>query len=144
MNKKIMIGLAAFGGLLLIMALLPNTPKSNKITTPVVKVNIAVLPDNLPDSIPIYSGSEIIQVQDIEQEGVRYITVSLSANTTKSEANTWYRNAMSQNGWSIKSDRNIAGYQIIQAENENLYTSIQAASGNEPGQVIVSQQIQIR
>ena len=70
--------------------------------------------------------------------------MTVDANATIAEINEWYRGGMSADGWSIKSDKNVAGYQIIQAENENLFTSMQAANGNEPGSAVISQQIQVR
>ena len=48
------------------------------------------------------------------------------------------------NGWSIKSDKNVAGYQIIQGENNNLYTSLQVANGTKENELIISQNLKVR
>lgn len=143
MSKTVVLGVLAFGGLLLIAVMLPGTPEE----TPEVvheEVQTPTLPSDLPPAIPIYPGSTVRASSDTAQDGERHITVSLSAEATIAEVNTWYRGALKQNGWSIKSDRNIGGYTIIQGENDTLYTSMQAANGSATGEVVISQQIKVR
>ncbi|HEC30701.1 MAG TPA: hypothetical protein ENI66_01665 [Candidatus Yonathbacteria bacterium] len=143
MNKNILIGIVAFGGILLIGAQFfgDNTKPENGI------INDEKTTLSIPANVPTYPDATIDNITDANgEDGIYFLTVSLIAKATKAEVNTWYRNALNQNGWSILSDKNVAGYQIIQAENKNekLFTSFQTASSNEVGQVIVSQQIQIR
>jgi hypothetical protein len=72
-----------------------------------------------------------------------YYAFVLETTDSVAEINEWYRQALSSNGWSIKSDRNIAGYQLIQGETERFYTSMQAATF-EGDKVRISQQAQVK
>ncbi len=102
----------------------------------------AALPDDLPASIPIYPDGDIVNVQDRPGDERRSISFSILVDATIPEINAWYRDAMTQDGWSMKSDQTIAGYTILQSENGELYTSIQAANA-EDGLVRISQSILI-
>jgi hypothetical protein len=145
MSKNVLLGIAAFGGLVLIGILLTNTPNDTK--APVNNgqpMEVASLPENMPANIPIYPGAAVDSVNDYPGGENRNITLSLIAEASITEVNEWYREALSQNGWFIKSDKNVAGYQIIQGENANLYTSMQAANSGEAEKVRISQSVIIR
>lgn len=149
MKKNIIIGVAIIGGLLIIAIVLPES-KPVEITPEVAPVetarsdtsNVSLSADL--SVFPLYPNAQLKKVQDTDGETARDVSVSLSTRETKEDIFTWYRNALSSNGWSIKSDKNVAGYQIIQGENKNLYTSLQAASGSEPGEVVISQHLKVR
>tara|TARA_B100000745_G_C20100421_1_gene376374 strand:- start:72 stop:518 length:447 start_codon:yes stop_codon:yes gene_type:complete len=145
MNKNILLGIAAFGGLILVGVMLKDTPEpiSEGTYQEVDEVATITLPDTMPVQIPVHPYVAVQTVRESENEGTDYISFSVAAEATKREVNDWYRDALSQNGWNIISDKNVAGYQIIQGENENLYTSMQAAGG-DGGTVVISQQVQIR
>lgn len=143
MNKSILIGIAAFGGLILIAVLLPNTSSDNTQELEQVIAEQKV-PENVSSIVPIYPNTTVRSVSDNEGVESRDLTVSLFTTDTVAEINKWYREAMSKNGWGIKSDRNIAGYTILQAEHGNVYTSMQAASDGSEGGSVISQHIKIR
>lgn len=140
MNKSVLMGIAAFGGLILIVAVLPDKAKVDNYQESNNKESVVlVVPKDLPD-FPIYPG-EIKSVRDSDNETARDVSVSIATTDSIKDINEWYRAALGQNGWSIKSDKNVAGYQIIQGENENLYTSMQAAGS---GEVLISQHLKVR
>jgi len=143
MNKSVLIGIAAFGGLVLLVALLPSGEVVNEdlVTS---EAEAVALPTDLP-AFPIYSPSVLTRVQDSAGESSRDVSVSLTTNNVEREQiHDWYRQRLSSDGWSIKSDRNVGGYQIIQGEKDNLYTSLQVASGANPDEQVISQQLKVR
>lgn len=144
MNKKLLVGIGAFGGLLLIAGLaLKTTPQE----TPQGKTESTqgnespTIPHDIP-YFPIYDGS-ITQNSDTDSEESRDISLTIKTDATKEDIYEWYRKKLRENGWSIKSDKNIGGYQIIQGENGNLYTSFQTAPSDD-GFTIISQHLKIR
>ena len=145
MNKNIVLGIVVFGGLLVVGTMLSNNPRSGEVDQ-VNQEEVAgvQIPDRFSSVIPVHPYLEIKSARESSKDGTDFLSISVVAEATKAEVNEWYRDVLSQNGWKIKSDKNVAGYQIIQAENGNLFTSMQAANGNEPGTVIISQQAQIR
>jgi hypothetical protein len=141
MNKNIIIGLVALGGLILITNLLPNEPDPETIT----KDETANLSNLVTNNFPIYPQTKVLnQSETANEDGRTFYSFNLEAKASIKEINEWYRKALSQDGWSIKSDKNVAGYQIIQAEKDNLFTSIQAAGGPASDISIISQQAQIK
>lgn len=141
MNKSVLIGSVAFGGLLLATSLVLNKPEEGVVSNEVVKKTELTIPGDFVN-FPMYPNSNVRSVRESEGENSRDVSVSLSTNDTISEINEWYRGALSGGGWNIKSDKNVAGYQIIQGESNNLYTSMQAAVGD--GEVVISQSLKIR
>lgn len=104
------------------------------------------LPENVPSNVPIYTDSTLRSTRESEDERATYFSISLNAKGSVSDVNGWYYKALQENGWTIKSDKTVAGYRIIQADNlgANLFTSMQASRGDEPDTAIISQQVQIR
>ena len=146
MNKNIILGIVAIGGLILVGVFIGNKPKNNSLVdNKVVNVSPMEIPRDIP-TFPIYPGSEVTKVSDTDGEQSRDISVSLSARATKNEVYDWYREALKINDWHIKSDENIAGYQIIQGENDKdkLYTSLQVANGASEGMVTINQHLKVR
>ncbi|MFA7216808.1 MAG: hypothetical protein WC095_02405 [Candidatus Paceibacterota bacterium] len=145
MNKNIIIGVAALGGILLVGALFSKTSQDSKENIKIEKgSDVVTLSEKIPAQIPIYPYTKVRNSTESSQNGKDYFSFSISAKATIAEVNDWYREALGQNGWRITGDENIAGYQIIKGENQNLYTSMQVANGDESGTVIISQQVQIR
>ncbi len=145
MNKQVIIGIVAFGGLMLVGAILSGN-KNQDVALGENESSIeetASLPANFP-AVPIYPNSEIKNLRQTDGETAEDFSLSLSAEATITEVNEWYRTELGQNGWIIKSDRNVAGYQIIQSEKGNLYTSMQTANSEEAGWVNISQSVKIR
>ncbi|MCA9357453.1 hypothetical protein H6784_05720 [Candidatus Nomurabacteria bacterium] len=144
MNKNVLIGIAAFGGLVLITALLPDTPTTEVENTPTEEVNPPTLQNEVTVNFPTYPNATVSHSRESTgDDGRVFYSISLTTGASITDINDWYREALSQNGWSIKSDKNVAGYQIIQAEKNNLFTSMQAANG-AGGTAVISQQAQIR
>jgi hypothetical protein len=142
MNKYALLGIAAFGGLVLITLVLPNGEEvpEESLTT---ETQAVVLPVDLP-VFPIYSPAVLTRVQDSTGESPRDVSISLTAQAEREDIYDWYREQLSTGGWSIKSDRNVGGYQIIQGEKDNLYTSLQVAGGATTGEQVISQQLKVK
>lgn len=137
MKKNILIGAAVIGSLVLAASLLAKDPTD---TTPVVSETPAESTLQPVSGIPLYPNAKIVKSTESAGEGNRtFYSITLSTTDSISEINDWYRSALSSGGWSIKSDKNIAGYQLIQGETETMSTSMQAAGG-EDGTVTISQQ----
>ncbi|MEZ4195656.1 MAG: hypothetical protein R3B53_04710 [Candidatus Paceibacterota bacterium] len=140
MKKSVLIGAVAFGGLLLTVALLGGSKEDNSIAKNGEEAVVLSIPTDLPD-FPTYPNSEVRSVRDTDGEDSRDVSITLASTDSVKEINDWYREALSGGGWSIKSDKNVAGYQIIQGENNDLYTSMQATGS---GEVIISQHLKVR
>lgn len=147
MNKNIILGLVAFGGLILVSSLVFDKPAqdSSAVEETSNETTEVKIPSDIP-AFPIYPGVEVLRVSDSEGETSRDISLSLNVLATKNEIHDWYREELKKNGWHIKSDKNVAGYQIIQGENDgsNLYTSLQVVNGEKEGFVVISQSLKIR
>jgi hypothetical protein len=143
MNKNVLIGIAAFGGLLLVASMFGGD-KEDAQDGAVVEAPANAIPADLPTNIPIYPDTTVVTVRDTDGDDARSVSLSLVADTTVEEVNAWYAAELAANGWGIKSDKTVAGYRIIQGENENLYTSMQAAGTEAPGKIMISQQIKVR
>lgn len=103
------------------------------------------LPAEVTISFPTYPNTSVSTIRQSTSDVSRiFYSFSLEAEASISDIHTWYRNELNQNGWAITSDKNVAGYQIIQGEKDNLFTSLQVASGKTPDTAIISQQAQIR
>ena len=143
MKKNIIIGLAIIGGII-ILGLLTNNEPSNQDSE--VEENItSTLPGTVTSEFPIFPNTSVIsQNRSTNEEGKIFYSFSLEAESSIKEINDWYRESLNRGGWSVTSDRNIGGYQIIQAEKDNLFTSMQAARGENSNTSIISQQAQVR
>lgn len=142
MNKTVLFGLVAFGGLLLVASLTLGGNNNNANGEPQNQQEHAVVITDTFAAFPVYAGTlESFREGDTEVS----TTASISVHTTdaKSDVYEWYRRELSSNGWFIKSDKNVAGYQIVQAENGNLYTTFQTAGGGDIP-LVISQQMIIR
>lgn len=141
MNKSVLMGIVALGGLILIVAVLPDkTGVENNQENKQEESVVLAVPTDLP-GFPIYPG-EVRSVRDTDGETARDVSVTIATSDSIKDINDWYREVLSQGGWSIKSDKNVAGYQIIQGENNNLYTSMQSAKNGE--EVLISQHLKVR
>lgn len=140
MNKNIVLGIVAFGGLVLLVSLTGGRGEA-PATESEVSEEVIVVEDAF-QGFPMYAG-EVENFRMTEGESSIDASVSIVTGDTKDEVYDWYRRELNSNGWGIKSDKNVAGYQIVQAEKENLYTAFQTANGDE-GTLIISQQMKIR
>lgn len=105
-------------------------------------MTVVSVPADIPE-FPIYPNAQVSSIRDTDGEDARDVSLSLTVAATMNDIHAWYRQELSANGWSITSDKNVAGYQIIQAEKENVYTSLQTASGVD-GSVTISQYLKVR
>lgn len=145
MSKKLIIGIAVLGALILINILVRSNAGNQADSVKTVGSAEVVLPEEVSTNFPTYPNTKVSNTDKTEGgDGRIFYSLRLEARSSVSEINVWYRDALSTDGWSIKSDRNIGGYQLIQAEKDNLFTSVQAAKGEAENTSIVSQQIQIR
>lgn len=144
MTKNVLIGIATFGGLLLISVILKDTNEVPETAdTDVVESTVAI-PGYASGQFPIYPDGTLERVTESEGDSSKDVSLTISAEASLTEVNQWYREALGTGAWGIKSDKNVAGYQIIQGENSNLYTSMQAAGSEEEGWVIITQHLKIR
>ena len=142
MNKYALVAVVAFGGLLLYTT--SNQPVDTTGREVADAVVTAAVPEEFSSVIPIHPHTTVNNVLESEKDGTRYVTFSVTVESTVKEVNEWYREALSSDGWAITGDTNVAGYQIIKGEKNNLFTSMQAALNADAGTVMVSQQAQIR
>lgn len=121
-----------------------NSIKSEEATENKKNNESTNLPSDVTNNFPLYPNAEISRVTNSTgDDGRIFYTVSLTSRDDIAVINDWYKEAFSQNSWSIKGDSNVGGYRIIKGEKDNFYSSMQAARGDE-GKVVISQQIQIR
>lgn len=147
MRKNTLIGLGVVVGLAVVGSILmskDSDPKVENTQTNIKETTTPTLPSEVTDNFPTYSGAEVSNVTNsTSDDGRIFYSVSLESEDDIATINTWYRDAFSQNGWVIKGDNNVGGYQIIKGEKDNLVSSMQAAKTDD-GKVRISQQIQIR
>jgi len=141
MKKNILMAIAALGGLVLIALLLADTP-TDSTNDQNEEAAATTLPTDIP-GFPIYPNKTIESVTDTTSETARDVSLSLHTTDSMTDIHDWYRSAFKQGSWSIKSDKNIGGYQMIQAEKDNLFTSLQTASG-DANTVVITQHLKIR
>jgi hypothetical protein len=148
MNTKMIIGVLAIGGLfVLIVSLSGNKNEEGEMTmneNAVVEESVVSLPADMPTNVPMYPGAIVTNVQEVEQDGVRNITLSLTTEDSVADVNTWYRGALNENNWSVTSDQNVGGYVLLKGENENTATFMQAANRSDLGVVVITQRVQVR
>lgn len=140
MNKNIVLGIVAFGGLVLLVSLVGG--RSEVPATDGEMAQEAIVVEDAFQGFPMYAG-EVENFRMTESESSTDASVSIVTRDTRDEVYDWYRRELNSNGWGIKSDKNVAGYQIVQAEKENLYTTFQTANGDD-GVIVISQQMKIR
>lgn len=143
MNKSVLLGIAAFGGLILIGVMLSGNNEGATEVTQEIPAAMTI-PADFESQFPLYPKSTVVNLRESESESSIDVSVGLESTDSRTLIFEWYATELSQNGWSIKSDKNVAGYRIIQAEKENLYTTLQVASGDTPDTERISQQLKVR
>lgn len=144
MSKNILIVAVVVGGIFVLSNVFSN--KEENTENPIVEnaQSIVVdMPSDMPN-VPMYPGSVLERVADQDDdEGVRNITLTLVAEASVSEVNSWYRGALKENGWNIESDRNVGGYILLKGVSDNLSVFTQVANGEEEGTAVITQRIKI-
>lgn len=144
MKTKIIWTVLAIGGLFLIVSIINNVgSETSEIKDGGQQESVLSIPGNLPAHIPMYPESVLRGVQENDNETERNTTLSLGTGDTVPDVISWYRGALSQNGWAVTGDRNVSGYILLEGENENIKVFIQAAN-HEDGLVVITQRIRIR
>lgn len=146
MNKNILIGVVALGVLLLAGSLLLNKDRGGETTNDSQNEGVSQTESGVDFrslGVPVHAGETISASQNNNDPEAEWTTVVVKAKSSTTDINEWYRNELSSNGWSIKRDQNIGGYQVIQGGKDNLYTSIQAANSEEEGFSTITQQIKV-
>lgn len=146
MNTKLIIAVVAIGGIFLLVAFMNGGKNDEVVATETGNKEVAVaavaIPADMPTNVPMYPGAVVKAVQDVSQEGVRNITLSLSTPDSVADVNTWYRGALKSDGWAVTSDKNVGGYVLLKGEQENVAVFMQAANGDSG--VTITQRIQIK
>lgn len=107
-------------------------------------VTDAVVPEGLPENIPFYPGATTNNVQETTGETGRNSTFTLETSDSVDDVNAWYREALSQNGWTVTSDRAVGGYILLRGEYENVAIHTQVAHRADLEVSIITQRIQIK
>ena len=141
MIKNVLIGIAALGGLLVVSMILQDTAQAPEN---IEEESSPIIPAYFSGQFPIYQEGLVQRVSESEGENSKDVTLTISATASIKEVNQWYADAFGGGDWSIKSDKNVAGYRVIQAENGNLYTSMQAANAAESSKVNITQHLKIK
>lgn len=93
----------------------------------------AELPNNLPSSVPIYEPAEVLFSQEINNPDGEAWSILLETNRGGSEVISWYRNALSSDGWSTLSSSDFGGTASISAENQSEQLGINVSITAEQG-----------
>lgn len=146
MNTKLIIAVVAIGGIFLLVAFMSGGKNDEVVATETGNKEVAVaavtIPADMPTNVPMYPGAVVKAVQDVNQEGVRNITLSLSTLDSVADVNTWYRGALKSDGWAVTSDKNVGGYVLLKGEQKNVAVFMQAANGDSG--VTITERIQIK
>ena len=148
MNTNILIGALAVGAVVLMVVFSFNNDEEglveNENTAEEEMVDEVSIPTDLPPNVLIYPEAILKNTQEIGGEDARNITLTLETSDSVADVNTWYRGALSNDGWSVTSDRNVGGYILLKGERENLAVFTQVAKGSEDGGAVITQRIQIK
>lgn len=148
MKTFVIVAIAALGGALLVMMYVGNEPTveievdETMVTTETV-TEVPILPSDLPTNVPMYPGSVLARVTDSTTEGERNVSLTLNTGDSVPDVITWYRGALSADGWAVTDDRNVGGYTLLKGQNENVTVFMQSASGEE-GQTVITQRVRTR
>jgi len=153
MNKKTIIGIVAVVALLLIVSLVSRTSNrgvsqseegiQNEGAQDQQQTSLSI-PADMPETVEVYPGSTVLSApQENNTDAERNISLSLGTSDSVSDVISWYRSALSRNGWTLVSDKNIVGYDLLEGENGNVKVFIQAAKQSE-GQTVISQRVRVR
>lgn len=144
MNTKLIIGVVAIGGIFLLVAVMSGAKDDSIVVEETENATVAAvtIPADMPTNVPMYPGSIVTAVQDVNQNGERNITLTLSTPDSVADVNTWYRGALSAEGWAVTDDKNVGGYVLLKGEQENLTVFTQAANGE--GGTVITERIRIK
>ncbi len=131
-----------FLGFLLVLGIIAGC-SSDSAPVKKEKVEKFFFPENFPADIPIYPSSTLSNFRDYEDEESWGASFALVGIGSVADVYGWYYDAMTSNGWTLKSDKTVAGYRILKAEKNNLYTTIQATKGSEENSYRISQQVKV-
>lgn len=101
-------------------------------------------PPHTPANVPIYPDAYLNDSEEIVSDGVRDITLSLITSDTIADANTWYRSALKENGWTLVSDTTVDENVLIEGEKDDLKIFMQASDHTTQGEVNIIQRIRIQ
>lgn len=143
MNKKILIGVVVLAIWILISSLLSDKPAANTYEEPTTDVMITYADKGVTE-IPFYPNAEVVSSKETSRDDTRiFYAFTFETTDTIAEVNDWYEEALSTNTWSIKSDKTIGGYRLIQGERDGYYASMQASKG-EGDIVVISLQAHVK
>jgi len=145
MKNKFIIGVVLVGGIIFTLMYVGKEPQSVVVQkSEEVAVEAVAIPADMPTNVPMYPDAILDRAEDIPGTSERNVTLTLVAQATVADVNTWYRGALKENGWSVTDDKVVAGYVLLKGENQNLTTFIQTANGTEEGTVVITERIRIR
>lgn len=147
MKTYILVAVAALGGIFIVLMLVGNKPEMvsvNQDVTTAVSDSVGIkIPTDLPNNVPMYPGAGLDAVTDTASPDERNISLTLVTDASVSDVITWYRGALSEEGWVIVDDKNVGGYILIKAENQNVTIFVQSAL-REDATTAITERIRIR
>lgn len=116
-------------------ALVEDQSNENTVET---KTNIV-----LPSGFPSYPEAKIENLtESIGETGHHDYSFRLMTSDSEAEIFDWYLGYFKENGWTLKSDKVVVMYRIIEAEKDNLYMTFQVAGDGD--QFAISQRNRVR
>ncbi len=94
--------------------------------------------------VPLYPDSVLQKSSEsVRDDGVRFVTLTLSTPDSVADVNTWYRGAFKENGWSVSGDKVVGGYVLLKGEKADLEVMMQAARSNNGTGAVITETIKI-
>lgn len=97
----------------------------------------------LPSGFPSYPEAKMENLtESVGETGHHDYSFMLKTPDSEDKIFAWYLGYFKENGWTLKSDKVVVMYRIIEAEKDNLYMTFQvAADGNQSS---ISQRNRVR
>lgn len=98
------------------------------------------LPSNWPSDAPQYKGDIVYSgyTNPTEESDTSGASVSLTTKDSVDAITAFYKQSLSDNGWSISGESNINGTEIISATKDNRTYSLSIAPGEDVNSVTAS------
>lgn len=147
MKTYILVAVAALGGIYIVMMFIGpkpvQQPDGEAVSEVVTNTTAVTLPTDLPANVPMYPGARLDNVSDSNTADERNVTLTMVTSDSIPDVVTWYRGALSGDGWAVTDDKNVGGYILLKAENDTVTTFIQSASV-EDKVTTITQRIRVR
>lgn len=96
----------------------------------------------LPSGFPSYPEAKMENLTESVNEGNSDYSFMLITPASEAEIFAWYLGYFKENGWTLKSDKVVVMYRIIEAEKDNLYMTFQVSADGDKS--AISQRNRVR